>query len=174
MNDFTSHPHISRCSQAKSVPEVAVTEKPILVAVDLSPESEAALVWACEFAESLGVPIEVLHVVHDPADAPGTYNPDNGDTLEPMSDVAQRKLKEFINRVGKKNGISDVLEDVTSHCLPGLPASTVLQVARTQGARHLVLGRSQRKGLARLFHGSTAHQIASDAFLPVTIVKSDG
>ena len=155
-------------------PEIAVAEKPVLVAVDFSPESEAALIWACEYAQTFGAPIEILHVVHDPGDAPGTYNSENGDSLEPMHDVAQRKLELFIERVGGENGLSGILEVATPHCVPGLPASTVLRVARTRGARHLVLGRSHRKGLARLFHGSTAHQITGDAFLPVTIVKANG
>ena len=174
MNDLGSNVQLSGQPHTETVPEIAVAEKPVLVAVDFSPESEAALVWACEYAETFGAPIEILHVVHDPVDSPGTYRSENGDTLEPMHDVAQRKLENFIERVGKKNGITQILEDAAPHCMSGLPASTVLRVARAHGARHLVLGHSHRKGLARLFHGSITHQIASDAFLPVTIVKADG
>jgi len=46
---------------------------PVLVAVDFSPYSEQALIWAARVAESFEVPLLVLHVVHDPGSAPGYY-----------------------------------------------------------------------------------------------------
>ena len=45
--------------------------RPILVPVDFSPHSEAALVCAAELAGTLGNELIILHVVHDPGDAPG-------------------------------------------------------------------------------------------------------
>ena len=48
--------------------------RPILVGIDFSPFSEAALLWATEAARRLGAPVEVLHVVHDPGSAPGYYS----------------------------------------------------------------------------------------------------
>ena len=47
--------------------------QPILVPVDFSRHSEAALLKACELAECSGNPILVLHVIHDPAEMPGYY-----------------------------------------------------------------------------------------------------
>ena len=48
-------------------------DRPVLVAVDFSPTSKAALAWAADAARDQGASLLVLHVVHDPADAPGTY-----------------------------------------------------------------------------------------------------
>ena len=48
-------------------------KQPILVPVDFSPHSEAALVFATKLAALMKVPVIVLHVVHDPGDAPGFY-----------------------------------------------------------------------------------------------------
>ena len=49
------------------------SKRPILVPVDFSKHSEAALWEACELSESMGAPLVVLHVVHDPGDMPGYY-----------------------------------------------------------------------------------------------------
>ena len=48
-------------------------EQPILVPTDFSVPSETALVFASELAEALQCPLLVLHVVHDPGEAPGYY-----------------------------------------------------------------------------------------------------
>ncbi len=159
--------------QTRRTEEIAVAEAPVLVAVDFSPDAEAALAWACDYADKIGAPLEVLHVVHDPADAPGTYRPDNGDPLEPMADVAKRKLTGFLDRVGQDNPDLLGLGSAKTHCVQGLPAATILYVAKAHGARLLVLGSRHRKGLGRLLHGSTANLVAGRAPLPVTIVKAD-
>ena len=39
---------------------------PILVPVDFSPTSEAALLWAADMAACKVTPLVILHVVHDP------------------------------------------------------------------------------------------------------------
>lgn len=147
---------------------------PVLVAVELSNGSEAALRWACSYAEAIGAPLEILHVVHDPADSPGTYRSNGGDPLEPIADVAERRFGEFLDRIGYENPQLPGLGTARRLCVEGLPAPKILDVARAHGPRLLVLGSRRRNGLGRLVHGSTAIQIARDAGLPVTIVKSDG
>ncbi len=147
---------------------------PVLVAVDLSESSEAALFWAYGYAEAVEAPLEILHVIHDPADSPGTYSPDGGDLLEPMADVAKRRLDEFLDRVGRESSGYPGLGGARRHCVAGLPASRILDVARAHGARLIVLGSQQRNGLGRLVHGSTAVHIARHAGIPVTIEKAEG
>ncbi len=146
----------------------------VLVAVELSKSSEAALRWACGYAKAVGAPLEILHVVHDPADSPGTYRPDDGDPLEPIADVARRRLDEFLDRIGRENPRLSGLGAAKRLCVEGLPASKILGVAKAHGARLLVLGGRRRNGIGRLMHGSSALQIARDAELPGTVVKSDG
>ena len=75
---------------------------PVLVAVELCNGSEAAVRWAGHYATAIGAALEILHVIHDSADSPGAYKSDNGDALEPMADVAERKLVEFVDRM-KRN-----------------------------------------------------------------------
>ena len=147
---------------------------PVLVAVELSGGSEAALRWACGHALAVGAPLEILHVVHDPADSPGTYRPDERDPLEPMADVAARRLGAYLDRVGRETPSLSGLEAAPQLCVEGLPAAKILDTARARGARLLVLGSRRRNRLGRFVHGSMALRIARDADLPVTIVKADG
>lgn len=147
---------------------------PVLIAIDFSPDSEAALVWACDYAESIGAALKILHVVHDPGDSPGTYRADGEDTLEPMVDVAERRLTGFLQRVRQDHPRLSALDSASLLCLPGLPVATILDVAQSDGAQILVLGGGRRNGLGRLLHGSTAHQILRQAQLPVTIVNASG
>lgn len=153
-----------------SLEDLSVAKAPVLVAVDMSKQSEVALLWACSYAEAIGAPLEVLHVIHDPTDAPGTYRAEIGDPLVPMADVAQSKLSAFLERIGRARPDLLRLKSAKTLCLPGLPAATILQVAEAHGAQHLVLGSPHRNGLARALHGSIANQVAGQAQLPVTIV----
>ena len=162
------------CANERSDEVVTTLKGPVLVAIDLSPDSEAALIWAGDYAARIGAPLEILHIVHDPADAPGTYKPDGDDRLEPMVDVAERKLAKLIQRIEHDNPGLRGLGDAKSHCVQGLPASKILEVARDRSAQLVVLGGHRRNGFDRLVHGSTAHKVTSRATLPVTIVKANG
>jgi len=148
-------------------------EPPVLVAVDFSQESEAVLNWASDYADAIGAPLEILHVVHDPAGSPGTYKPEGKDPLEPMADVAERKLNQFLERMMRDHPNQARLNEARLLCVEGLPASKIVDVAHARDARLLVLGGGRRSGLGRLVQGSTAHQAARHSRIPVTIIKAD-
>ena len=71
-------------------------EQRILVAIDFSEDSKAALAWACNFAACSSAPLILLHVVHDLASHPGFYHPEKSNHLEPMQDVAESMMAEFL------------------------------------------------------------------------------
>ncbi len=166
--------HATVVPLAKIAESTAAANAPVLVAVDFSSEAVAALIWACNYADSLAAPLEVLHVIHDSADSPGAYRPDTDDQLEPMADVANRRLDRFVQEIGRDNPRLQGLATAKLLCVHGLPAPTILEVARAHRVRLLVLGGRQRSGIARLIHSSTAQNVAGRTALPVTIVKSDG
>lgn len=147
---------------------------PVIVAVELTGEAEAALLWACEYAEATGAPLEILHVVHDSGSSPGLYKPDGDDPLEPMVDVAQRKLQRFLEQLEHRVPRLSGIKNAKRICVDGLPAQRILDVARAHGTSLLVLGSCWRNGFGRLLHGSTASQVLRQANFPVTIVKADG
>ncbi len=163
---------LAKIADARTADARTTATAPVLVAVDFSAEAAAALIWACNYADSIAAPLEVLHVVHDPAGSPGAYKPDSEDQLEPMADIANRKLDRFVEDVGRDNPRLQGLATAKLLCIHGLPAPTILEVARVHQVRLLVLGGRQRNGIARLIHASTAQQVAGRAPLPVTIVKS--
>jgi len=148
-------------------------DRPVLVAVDLSSASEDAVVWACKHANHIDAPLFILHVVHEPADAPGFYKSGNGDLLEPNTDIAERALAEFRDRVEYNHPELANLRDAEAVCVSGLPGQRILDAANAQDAQLLVLGGHHRNKLQRLIHGSTAGQVIQHAVIPVTVVNAE-
>ena len=71
--------------------------KPLLVPVDFSPHSEAALLKACELAACMKLPIVVLHVAHDPGDMQGYYKrTSKKNQLMRIEDIAREMLDDFV------------------------------------------------------------------------------
>ena len=159
--------------EARVIRKAAASGTPVLVAVDFSSESEAAVTWARTYADAVGAPLEVLHVVHDPADSPGSYRAAENDLLEPMADVAERRLAGFLEQMAREAPDLSGLEEARRICVEGLPVAKILEVAQARSARLLVLGSRRRNGLDRLMHSSTAAQVVRRTELPVTIVKAD-
>jgi len=147
---------------------------PVLAAVDFSPHSEAALLWAAEAARRFDAPLLVLHVVHDPEAAPGYYaRAENEGHLRRLEDSARAMLDEFLRRMRRDHPeVSDVKE-CRSELAVGLPASRILEVAKLGGARMIVMGSQGRTGLAHLLLGSKAERVVQLSPIPVTIVKAE-
>jgi nucleotide-binding universal stress UspA family protein len=148
------------------------SSKPVLVPVDFSPHSETALLCAAELAETLGNPLVILHVVHDPGDAPGYYSVKGRDQqLQRMEDVAADMLDEFFKTMQEKHPGLQALEQATTMLVVGLPVNRILESAEKINARMIVMGSQGRTGLAHAMLGSKAEQVVRLAPLPVMIVK---
>lgn len=147
---------------------------PILVAVDFSDYSRAALTWACEVATALGAPIVLVHVVHDPAEAPGYYRHDKKDAMRPMEDVAEKMMRKFLKEMNHANPRNKSLKNLETQMVTGLPVMRILKAADKMNARMIVMGSQGRTGLAHLLVGSKAEQVVRMAKIPVTIVKMPG
>lgn len=144
----------------------------VLVAVDFAPDSEAALVWACGFADCVGAGLAVLHVVHDPGDAPGYYRKGEEDLLRPMEDVAFEMLEQFLENAANKHPDLRALKGAQKALVKGIPSTRILEVAKTKGARLIVMGSRGRTGLPHLLLGSKAQRVVQMSPIPVTIVKA--
>jgi nucleotide-binding universal stress UspA family protein len=146
---------------------------PILVPVDFSKHSEAALRWAEECAHSFGAALYVLHVVHDPESAPGYYTrTDDGGHLQRLEEGAREMLVEFLKRVPCDHPGIRGAEQFQTELVAGLPASRILEVAERIGARMIVMGSQGRTGLSHLLLGSKAERVVQLSPIPVTIVKA--
>jgi nucleotide-binding universal stress UspA family protein len=145
---------------------------PILVPVDFSPHSETALVWAAELAETLGNKLVILHVVHDPGDAPGYYSVKGREKqMRRMEDVAADMLEEFLHKMLKKHSGMPALKHATTMLVVGLPVNRILESAEKIHARMIVMGSQGRTGLAHAMLGSKAEHVVRLAPVPVMIVK---
>ncbi len=146
---------------------------PILVPVDFSVYSEAALLCAAELAENIGAPLAVLHVVHDPGDAPGYYSvKGRKKQLRRMEDVAADMLDEFVNEARKAHPERHKLAGAETLLVVGLPVTRILETAAKINARMIVMGSQGRTGLKHIMLGSKAEQIVNLSPIPVTIVKA--
>lgn len=145
---------------------------PVLVPVDFSADSEAALTWAVDVARCLAAPVLVLHVVHDPSAAPGYYQGIRGKkTAARIEDQARAMFDDWLRRM--KDAHPEVAAaESTSEMVVGLPATRILEVAERVGARMIVMGSKGRTGLSHLLIGSKAERIVRLSPIPVTIVKA--
>ena len=144
----------------------------IVVPVDFSDHSEAALVHASEIAECYKAKIIILHVVHDPAEMPGYYTKKKKKVLSRMEDAAADMLKEFLEKVHKEHPEAKGLKKAESMLVMGLPVTRILQVVEKTEASLVIMGSQGRTGLKHILLGSKAEQIVQLCPVPVTIVKT--
>ena len=144
---------------------------PLLVAVDFSEFSMAALSWAAREARVHDASLIVLHVVHDPDDAPGTYRKNGGSPSERMEDAAARLLDEFLDSVRTSAPHLDDVADLSTRIVVGVPATRIVEVAGKVGATHIVMGSHGRTGWTHMLIGSKAEKVVRLSPIPVTIVK---
>ena len=144
-----------------------MSQTSLLVPVDFSPRSAAALRYAAQLAATSGTGLLVLHVLHESAHQAGSYRRFAGDQMSlPLSQVAQTMLDEFILRVCDNTG---------SPCLPrpqietlvvdGLPANRILEVADRYEVAQII-----RSRMSRFFHDGVAGQIGKLSTRPVTLI----
>jgi len=150
------------------------TPGPILVPVDFSAPSEAALLCALELGHCLQRSVLVLHVIHDPASMPGYYSRAlKKKQLARIEDGATEMLDEFLKRVAKQHSELVKRKQLDSMLVSGLPSSRILEVAEKVDASMIVMGSMGLTGWKHLLIGSVAEQVVHLAHMPVTVVKSD-
>lgn len=145
--------------------EGADAEAPVVVGVDGSPASDAAIDFAVEAADAAGCPLVAVHTWWDTLLGP---------ELEPLLDWGaisvdeHRVLAEQLAGRSAKHpdvAVSTVLE--RSH-----PSRVLLEQA--QGARLLVVGTRGRGGFAGLVLGSVSRRMVHRAPCPVAVVPPPG
>jgi len=151
--------------------------RPILVPVDFSSCSEAALLFAAHFASCARAPLLVLHVVHERGCEPGFYRRrevSGSHLTRPMEDVARDMLADFIDELGRHDSAREALANVRTQLISGLPAQRIQEVAQREDAALIVMGSHGRTAWSRLAVGSVAAEVAQHSPVPVTIVKGPG
>jgi nucleotide-binding universal stress UspA family protein len=144
----------------------------ILVAVDGSSTSEAALAAAVALARALSGRLRVLHVVDSPYDYPdvmyGRVTGDREDLREAWRKAGQEVLDGAVAqaRQGGCEPESCLIEGNGAHI-----SQHIVEAARAWGADLIAIGTNGRRGLSRLVLGSVADGVARTATVPVLLVR---
>ena len=149
-------------------------QRPILVPVDFSQYARAALVYASELACLQDAPLVVLHVVHDPGEAPGFYaKRRKSKSLKRMEDIATEQMREFLEKTAAAFPCWEkVLKKCETILVSGLPVTRILEIIEKIHPRTVVMGSKGRTGLVHLMLGSKTEQIVRLCPVPITVVKN--
>jgi len=142
----------------------------ILVPIDFSPSSRAALEYATFLAGETGAALEVLHVW----EPPGYVGPDTLALLpvaagQPGWEQTRLDVTREVDQFLAKAGVRP--KQVSVRVEAGEPSDKILSVASDGGADLLVMGTHGRTGLARLLIGSVAEAVVRRATCPVLTVR---
>ena len=146
----------------------------LLVPVDFTSYSEQALVFASELANKLKAKLLVLHVIHDPAEAPGFYSQQRKKKkyLQTMEEVAEEMMQEFLKKMLKTYPNQTPIKKATPLLVVGRPVKRIVEVAEKKRASMIIIGSHGRTGLSNLLLGSKAGQVVQLSTIPVTVVKT--
>ena len=146
----------------------------IVVGVDESENSKAALRWAIDEARLRNVPVIAVHAWEAPIVPPmmdvGPVPPgpmlDLPEVLQEVRKAAEELAERLVAEVaGDTSGV-----DVRPLAVEGRPASALVETAK--GADLLVVGSRGLGGFKELVLGSVSHQVASHAPCPVVIHRA--
>ncbi|MFF4116548.1 universal stress protein [Streptomyces sp. NPDC001714] len=141
-----------------------VTERRIVVGVDGSPSSYAALRWALRYAGLVDGVVEAVAVW----ELPGLYGW-SGPAVDMDLDAEEardRMRQELTDVLG-----ADAAGMVRSHLVHGNTTDVLLRAA--EGAEALVVGSRGRGGFARALLGSVSQQVSQHATCPVVIIRAE-
>jgi len=148
------------------------TFKRILVPVDFSPCSHAALEYAVTVAEQFGASIQVLHVWTPPryigptAALEGIVNPPTTLAEDAYATVSQQ-MEEFLAPFQKEGRVK-----LRTQFEAGEPYDTILESANGGVYDLVAMGTHGRTGISRLVMGSVAEKVVRNSRFPVLTVRT--
>jgi len=145
----------------------------LLVAVDFTLFSEEALLFASHLAEKLEAQLLVLHVIHDPAEAPGFYAQKGKKKkfLQSMEEAAAEMMEEFLAKMRNNHPDQLPIKEALPLLVVGTPVTRILEIAEKKQASMIIIGSHGRTGLSHLLIGSKAERVVQLSPIPVTVVK---
>jgi universal stress protein A len=146
----------------------------LLVAVDFTHFSEEALIFAADLAECIESKLFVLHVIHDPAEAPGFYAPKGKKKkyLFTMEEAANEMMDEFLEKVRNAYPDSIPLKKANPLLVVGTPVTRIIEIAKKKKVKMIFVGSHGRTGLSHLLVGSKAERVVQLSPIPVVVVKT--
>jgi nucleotide-binding universal stress UspA family protein len=144
----------------------------ILVPVDYSEPSLAALQLARGFAEHFGAMLDIVHVWDRPTYISDSVLVGHGQSQRPLGELikenAERDMREFLAKAALPAGISR-----RERLIHGDPASALLKEIEQGSSELVVVGTHGRTGLSHLLLGSVAEKLVRHSPVPVLTVPLD-
>ncbi len=151
------------------------SDQPVLVPVDFEPAARAALIFGARLAAFTGVPLKILHVVHDPGDRPGYYRRHGeSDLTMPVERLARSMLGEFVLDILQDHPDLKALEEPDILLVEGIPSTRIPEVARRIGAGLIAMGHNKTRGIFGDLLTSLSERVAHKSGIPVTLVYANG
>lgn len=146
----------------------------IMVPIDYSDNSKAALAYGAELALGFGASLDIVHVWDRPTyltDAVMVQRP--GEAHKPIGELirenAERDMAEFLAEVSLPTALS-----ISNRLVSGEPASALLAELKKGEHDLVVLSTHGRTGLAHLLLGSIAEKLVRLSPVPVLTVPVRG
>jgi universal stress protein A len=142
----------------------------VLVPLDFSTTSDAALEFARTVAGSFNASLHLLHVFEDPMLATGfaeAYAPLPPDTRAALIDDAGAQLASRLSAEERERF------KATTDVVSGFSAMAIVEYAQDHGIDLIVMGTHGRTGMAHLLIGSVAERVVRLAQCPVLTVRAD-
>ena len=141
-----------------------VSVQKILVPIDFSPGSKAALNYALEFAKEFGGNIQVLHIVDSRGVSYVTYH---GSMVSQLLESLEQEMQSLLSELDFQ-GVD--VEAMVSERI-GVPHLEIIDEAQKRGADLIVIGTHGHTGIAHAFLGSVAEKVVRHAPCPVLTVR---
>lgn len=144
----------------------------ILVPVDFSESSKAALFTAGRIGSGTDTQLDLLHVVDErrhPEFRYGYLVPDLAANAPEIYKIAQKRIESWSGEARKALGGKG---QVTGSVVKGIPTKDITSFASSHGSDLIVIATHGRTGLRRAFLGSVAEKILRKAPCPVLTVKA--
>ncbi len=146
----------------------------LLVATDFTSFSEEALIFAGNLADKIEAQLLVLHVIHDPAEAPGFYvqKMKKKKFLRSMEEAANEMMDAFLEKMKKAYPDQISIQEAIPLLVVGTPVSRIIEIAEKRQANMIIVGSHGRTGLSRALIGSKAERLVRLSPIPVIVNKS--
>ena len=115
----------------------------------------------------------VLHVIHDPAKAPGFYAQKGKKKkyLQSTEDAAGEMMEEFLLNMRKAYSDKVPIKKAKALLVVGTPVTRIVEVAEKKQVKMIIIGSHGPTGLANLMLGSEAQRVIQLLTVPITVVK---
>ena len=138
----------------------------VVVGVDGSAESVAALRWAARYATATGARVRALLAWHYPGAAGG---PPEGVTPEPIRGQTEAEMHQTLDAAIAKAYEGQETAGVEKSTAYGHPAQALIEASRE--ADLLVVGKQGHGAFTGMLVGSVSIHCVSGAFCPVVVVR---